>query len=87
MMVRSFNTPSYCGSRHDRHRRKAPPSQSMHVAIRIQSATFWCGASNQRVAGAGVGSGGGAAALLGGFGFFGRIILFRAGALGGGATG
>src|SRR5260370_23469049 len=81
-----------------RVRRRVPQSQSMHDAIRAQSARYfdWCGAGNQRVgagggaAGGGAGNGdppaGGAAATpFGFFGFFGLSIFCAA--LGGGPAG
>ena len=69
-------------------------SQCMLDAIRLQCATAWCGALDQRLgaggggaAGSGNGDPAGAAgAAFGGFGFFGRITGFRAG-FGGGPAG
>src|ERR1700682_1509985 len=83
-----------CPARGPRHL-SSPRPQCRHVATRLQSAVLGCSASNQRV---GCGGGGaadgfgngepaaaGAAAALGGFGFFGRISLRTA--RGGGPAG
>ena len=91
MLVRSFNTPCYRRSRHDGY---GPDFRHRNVCM-MQGAynpqLFWCSASHQRVVGAGVGDGSGApagaAAPLGGFGFFAISIFFLAAALGGGPAG
>ena len=96
MRLRSFNTPCYCGSRHDGHGAEFHTDNLCVMRSAYNPHLVWCSASNQRVGGggaacAGLGNGdpagaGAAAVPLGGFGFFGFSTCFRA-ALGGGPAG
>src|SRR5258708_16450554 len=85
--ARSFNQPCHCGS----HRDRMAAARGHNVCMMRGAYNphhFWCSASNQRLGAAGVGAdSAGAAAPLGGFGFFGLRIVFRAAPLGGGPAG